>query len=108
MRLMKKLLLSTVGLIALVVVVSAGVSVASNRYHDHQKQKQAQAVVYVPKSYADQQVTNVKTAAAGEYQSLVVQYNGQVAECQKGLVAYGKLTPAQKAQTAAPSCGAQR
>lgn len=103
MPIMKKLML-LVAVVALLAIATVGGKVASDRYHEHQKQKQAQAVPTVTKSFADRQVQNVKTAAAGEYQSLVAQYNNQTTECQKGLAAYALLTPAQKAKLTAPVC----
>lgn len=101
---MKKLLLLIVAVVAVSVICYGAAVAIDNHYQNHQKQKQAQSVVYVPKTYSDQQIQNVKTAAAGEYQSLVAQYNNQTAECQKGTGAYALLTPAQKAKVPAPTC----
>ena len=99
---MKKLLFTVLA----IVVITAGLVVAGDHYKQYQNQKQAQAVPMITVKQADQNATDIKTAAAGEYNSLVVQYNAAVAECQKGVVAYGRLTTVQQHQTAPPVCPA--
>lgn len=97
---MKKLLLSA---LATLLVVGAGFAVAGH-YADYQN-KQAKPEPTISVAQADKKVANVKAAATTDHQALVAQYNAQVTECQKGKVAYDKLTPAIKAQTPAPTCG---
>ena len=99
---MKKLLLSVLA----IVLIAGGLAVAGNHYKQYQKTKNAQAVPMITVKQSDQKANDIKTAAAGEYKSLVVQYNAAVAECQKGVVAYGKLTVIQQHQTAPPVCPA--
>lgn len=106
MRLMKKLTLLVVGLVALVAVTYAITTAAVNRYNVHQKQKQAQAVQMVTKAQADQEVADVKQSAASEYVSLQASYNNAVTECQKGVTAYAKLATLTKVLPAAPACPA--
>lgn len=102
---MKKLLLLIVAVVAALAVCYGGAVAIDNHYKSELKQKQAQAVPTISVKQSNANVEAVKVSAVGEYKALVVQYNGQVAECQKGLVAYAKLTPALKAQTPVPTCG---
>lgn len=102
---MKKLVLLVVALAAFIGICYGAAVAIDNHYKTSQKQKEA-LVPTITVKQSDAKVEAVKTAAAGEYQSLVVKYNGQVTECQKGLVAYGKLTTIIKNQTPSPVCGA--
>lgn len=98
---MKKLLL----IVALVVVVAVGASLASVHYKNYQNKKQAQAATATAQQ-VQSAVAQAKDRDSANYQSLVVEYNSAVAQCQKGNQAYAKLTPTQQRQTAAPVCPA--
>lgn len=97
---MKKLLI----IVVVAIVVVTGLAVAEDHYKNYQNKQEAQAPQLITVKQADQKVKDAVTAAGGEYQSLVVSYNQAVAECQKGVAAYAKLTSAQRVQTASPVC----
>lgn len=96
---MKKLLLTGLA----VASITVGGYLAASHYQDYQNKKGEPAKVY-NQSEVDFKVNSVKSAAAAEYQALVVKYNGQVAECQKGQVAYDSLTAFGKSKVADPQC----
>lgn len=96
---MKKLLLTA----GAVVAVAGGSVLAVQHYQDYQNKKGEPTKVY-SQSEVDFKVNSVKSAAAAEYQALVVKYNGQVAECQKGQAAYDSLTAFGKSKVADPQC----
>lgn len=96
---MKKLLLSAAGVAGAAVVVVGGAAAANSHYQDHQnKQHQAQV----------SQVEAVKKAQYAadkqQFDVLATQYNSAVAECEKGVTAYGKLSAVLKVQTPSPKC----
>lgn len=97
---MKKLLLSAV---AIVLVIGIGAAVAAH-YQNTKNKNVVTSEPTVSVKEADKRVQDAKTAAGAEYQSLVVKYNTAVAECQKGVGAYAKLTAFVKGQTAQPVC----
>jgi predicted negative regulator of RcsB-dependent stress response len=97
---MKKLLIIVVSVVAVVVI--AGLS--ANHYKNYQnKQAQAHPVVSLEDAnrLSEVRVNEAKTAAAGEYNSLV-------AECQKGATAYAKLTTLTKTPGSPPLCPAAK
>jgi predicted negative regulator of RcsB-dependent stress response len=100
---MKKLALTAV-LFAIVVVLGV---LAINHYKNYQNQKQAQATPMISVKESDQRVEDAKAAAIVGYTSNA-SFNQAVAECQKGSIAYGRLTTAIKNQTAAPVCPAPK
>lgn len=98
MPLMKKLLLIALA----IVVIAAGSVVAGNHYKQYQNKKQASAIKMVPAS----QFEALKGTTTSELQTLQKDNARLTAECQKGVVAYGKLTNVLKTQTAPPVCTA--
>lgn len=100
---MKKLLLSVLTLAVLLVLGYVTVTAAGNHYQTY-KNKQAPAEPVISQKASDAMVASVKSAAVADHRTQVEQFNGQVAECQKGKVAYDMLTAYQKAKIAAPVC----
>lgn len=102
--LMKKLLLY-IG----VAILAVGVGAATAGHYANYQNKQAKPVPTISVAQANKEVADAQkavTEASGVIKSLTAQYNAQVAECQKGKVAYDKLTPFVKTQTPAPTCAA--
>ena len=95
---MKKLLLTVLA----VVVIAAGLVVAGNHYKNYQNKKAQSAVKVVPAS----QFEALKSTTTSELQGLQKDNARLLAECQKGVAAYGKLTLTQQHQTAPPVCAA--
>lgn len=96
---MKKLLLTAGGVIVAAGVVVGGANAVDNHYQEHKHQKQVQ------------QTNLVVSAKQAQYQAdktrveLVTTQNAALQlECQKGVAAYAKLSPALKAQTPVPQC----
>lgn len=97
---MKKLLLLVV---TLIVVSGVGLAVASH----YQNTKNKTVVTQEPTvsvSVANKRVEDAKAAGVAEVQTWVGRYNLAVTECQKGKVAYDKLTAFIKGQTPQAVC----
>lgn len=94
---MKKLLL-----ISLAILLLAGAGAAVSRHHKNYQNKQTQdavtAAVAAANTKKDGEISDIKTSAAAEYDALRI-------ECEKGIAAYGKLTPALQKTTPLPVCG---
>lgn len=102
---MKKLLL--VLIVALLAVVAiTNVVVAVNDHYGQKQKNQPAPVVVIPKAESDKRIEDISTAAATNYKALVDQFNLQTAECEKGRVAYEKLSAYTKTQVQAPTCAA--
>lgn len=99
---MKKLLLSVV---VLIVTVLSAVG-ATNHYHNYQDKKDQETAALTQAAVAadNEQINQINTlqAANDELQS---RHDDLVAECKKGVVAYGKLSQLVQEQTPKPSCG---
>lgn len=102
---MKKLLLSVLTLAVLLVLGYATVVAAGNHYRTY-KNKQVPAEPVISQKESDARVAAAESAAVAGLQTQVEKFNVQVAECQKGKVAYDMLTAYQKAKVAAPVCAA--
>ena len=93
-------------LVAVAVLIAAGV-LAIQHYHQYQN-KQAQHAVVVQKQQESlqQQIADIKQSTAAEYVSLQQSYNQAVAECQKGVTAYANLPAVTKQKLPVPTCPA--
>ena len=100
---MKKLFAFVV-IVLLVVVAIANVVTAVNDHYDRQNKNNNTQIETIPKSESDKKIEEVTSAAATDYKALVDRFNLQTTECEKGKVAYDKLTPLAKTQTPAPTC----
>mgnify|MGYP000582513538 CR=1 FL=1 len=100
---MKKLLL-----IVLTAAIFVGISyvgaVAIDNHYQTYKNKQAPAEPVISQKVSDAKVAAAKSAADADHRAQVEEFNGQVAECQKGKVAYDMLTTYQKGKVVAPVC----
>jgi len=96
---MKKLLLIVVA----IAVVVGGAFAATYHYKNYQNKKALETKA------AAVEAAKAKEAELQPFMDRVSelkgQYNSQVAECEKGRVAYDKLSQAVKNQTPAPVCG---
>lgn len=100
---MKKLLL--VLIVALLAVVAiTNVVVAVNGHYDRKIKNQPTPTVVIPKAESDKRIEEISNAAARNYKALVDQFNLQTTECEKGRVAYEKLSAYTKTQVQAPTC----
>lgn len=95
------------GSVAAVAIAGTGV-LSVQHYQQYQHKKQASAVQMIPKRQADQSVSDIKQAAAGEYQALLVSYQQAETGCQTGAKAYAILSAPLKAKISptAPTCPA--
>lgn len=93
---MKKYLLA-----ALVLVLVTGLTVASTiHYREYQSERQAVVTVDPEKDRLKDQVQSLTT----ESTKTLTENERLLAECEKGRVAYEKLTAFQKTQTQVPNC----
>lgn len=83
------------------MVVVAGASVLSVRHYQKYQNKQVQAAAVVEKKRADEVAEQT-----AQYDHLAGEYRELLAECQKGMVAYGQLTATLKSRTPQPLCAA--
>jgi hypothetical protein len=97
---MKKLL--TIAVFVVAIVGFGGLSVA--HYKNYQNKHKVSVPATITVQAANQEVSQVKAVFASEKQDWITSYDQAVAECQKGVAAYGKLTHYQQSQTQAPVC----
>lgn len=104
---MKKLLLYVLAFVVAAAAVYFAATVIDDRYQQKIKTQPA-PVKTITQTESDKKIAEVKAAAAAENRALVDSFNQQTAECQKGKVAYDKLSPALRNQTSPPLCSPAR